>query len=459
MNDSKQTQLDKLMELKQLYESGILTKEEMEAEKQKILGAASVTPEPKISQTIEQQPPIEVEEPIEYSLEEPDKTFFAKYKGYIIGGIALLLVIAGILFMPKIISHADMADVSYENKEEIKFLALKGLINDNIGFTMHLSINGNEIKGTEHYDNQRAEVKLVIKGDNTENSKMVLYEYDGNIKAGTFEGTIGGDIYAGTFTNSKGKSFPFSAKILTESALARIEQEERLFETNKISYKNYSKTANVYLSVDYPTKGSDALLQETRKYISKIVSMFFNINEYGGSLNDGNSVINSYGKTKFDDLDREWKLDRENREEAYEGAPEYQEEIEIIKDYENVNCVSLCAHYYYFHGGVSNRFCNASTFRKVDGKSLHIIRSNNTGLHKLIISAVKNKLGDDYESVNEEFESSPVPNIMHLVKDGVQFDYQHYQIGPGYLGQISITIPYDKIKPYLTEEAKNVLNI
>lgn len=37
MNDSKQTQLDKLMELKQLYESGILTKEEMEAEKAKIL--------------------------------------------------------------------------------------------------------------------------------------------------------------------------------------------------------------------------------------------------------------------------------------------------------------------------------------------------------------------------------------------------------------------------------------
>ena len=33
--------IDKLMELKQLYESGILTKEEMENEKKKILGESS----------------------------------------------------------------------------------------------------------------------------------------------------------------------------------------------------------------------------------------------------------------------------------------------------------------------------------------------------------------------------------------------------------------------------------
>ncbi|WP_027455050.1 DUF3298 domain-containing protein [Xylanibacter brevis] len=76
----------------------------------------------------------------------------------------------------------------------------------------------------------------------------------------------------------------------------------------------------------------------------------------------------------------------------------------------------------------------------------------------MIINAVKNKLGEDYESVNEEFESSPVAGIIHLVKDGVQFDYQHYEIGPGSLRQVSITIPYDKIKPYMTEEAKNILN-
>ena len=41
MDNSQKTQIDKLMELKQLYEQGILTKEEMLSEKRKILGKDS----------------------------------------------------------------------------------------------------------------------------------------------------------------------------------------------------------------------------------------------------------------------------------------------------------------------------------------------------------------------------------------------------------------------------------
>ena len=179
----------------------------------------------------------------------------------------------------------------------------------------------------------------------------------------------------------------------------------------------------------------------------------FSINEYGGRLNDGNAVVNSYGETKYSNLDKEWK------ENAYEGAPAYIETINLTNDFENENCVSLCVHSYYFHGGVSNEFCDASTFRKVDGKRITIIRSNkDKGLHRLIITTVKNKLGDNYETVNEEFELSPVAGIIHLVKNGVQFDYQHYEIGPGALRQVSITIPYEQIKPYMTKEAINIIN-
>ena len=448
MDNSQKTQIDKLMELKQLYEQGILTKEDMEVEKRKILGTENETAKeaPRQEKTLlsdSQQPQIEVE--------KPDEPFFQKFKTYIIG-IALLLLIACIIFVPREVSPPDM--VAEDSIPELKTLALKGMINNKIGFSMHLEYYGNEVEGTEHYDSQKSDVNVSIKGVNNENGKMILSEYDGNIKAGTFEGTIVGDRYSGTFTNSKGKIFPFSANILTESELARIEKEEKQFETTKIVYKKNTSSANVELSVDYPIKGTDALLQNTRKYIKEVIANMFQIEgyEYKGSLNDGNSVINSYGKAKFDELDREWK------ENAYEGASAYVETIEFTKDFENENCVSLCAHSYYFHGGVSNEFCDASTFRKVDGKHINIIRSNNDkGLHKLIINAVKNKLGEDYESVNEEFESSPVAGIIHLVKDGVQFDYQHYEIGPGSLRQVSITIPYDKIKPYMTEEAKNVL--
>ena len=453
MDNSQKTQIDKLMELKQLYEQGILTKEEMLSEKQKILGAAYDVPKSESTKTIEQQSHVEAKVPAEYSVEKTDDSIFDKYKGYVIGGIAFLLIIAIIIFVPKMITHPTAPVSDDDSIPEINTLALKGSINDKIGFTMHLSISGNEIEGTEHYDNQRTEVNLVIKGVDNENGRMILSEYDGNTKAGTFEGTIGGDTYSGTFTNSKGKCFPFSANIMTESALSKIEEDEKQFETTKIVYTKKTTSANVELSVDYPIKGNDALLQNTRKYVSGVIATMFSIKEYKGSLNDGSSVINSYGKAKYDDLDKEWN------ENAYEGAAAYVETIKFIKDFENEYCVSLCAHSYYFHGGVSNEFCDASTFRKIDGKHISIIKSeNDKGLHRLIINAVKNKLGENYENINDEFESSPVAGIIHLVKDGVQFDYQHYEIGPGYFGQVSITIPYEKIKPYLTEEAKNILN-
>ena len=72
--------IDKLMELKQLYEQGILTKEEMEVEKQKILGAAPETPKPESPKAIGQQSSDEVNEPAEHSSMDTDESFFDKYK-------------------------------------------------------------------------------------------------------------------------------------------------------------------------------------------------------------------------------------------------------------------------------------------------------------------------------------------------------------------------------------------
>ena len=217
--------IDKLMELKQLYEQGILTKEELETEKKKILGTTPETPKPESPKTIEEQPSDEVKGAADKSPVDTGASFFIRFKGYIIGGIALLLVIVGIMFVLRITSQPDMVAVPNDNIKETKSLALKGVINGKIGFTMHLSINEDKIEGTEHYDNQRAEVNLVIKGMNNGNGRMILSEYDGNSKAGTFEGTIGENTYSGTFTNSKGKAFPFSANIMTESTLSKIEKE------------------------------------------------------------------------------------------------------------------------------------------------------------------------------------------------------------------------------------------
>lgn len=225
MDNSKQSQIGKLMELKQLYEQGILTKEEMEVEKQKILNNSTSkkperpeqNPEPVVSSTSQV-----VEEDSIYE-EDEKQSFFDKYKAFIIGGIALVLVIAGIAFVPKIISHSNDKSISDVSIAEIgKPLVLKGKINNKIGFSMQLQCTGNEVEGFEHYDSQKSEATVTIKGTIAE-GHMILHEYDNGLESGKFEGSFDNVTFTGTFTNSKGKAMPFTARVLSVEDLAKEE--------------------------------------------------------------------------------------------------------------------------------------------------------------------------------------------------------------------------------------------
>lgn len=226
MADISKSQIDKLMELKQLYEQGILTKEEMEVEKRKILNNSTSKkperPEQNLEPVVSSTSQV-VEEDSIYE-EDEKQSFFDKYKAFIIGGIALVLVIAGIAFVPKIISNANDIPISDVSIEEIgEPVALIGKINNKIGFSMHLQCNGNKVEGKEHYDSQKSDVNVSIKGTIDENGYMILHEYDNNVESGKFEGTLDDISYSGTFTNSKGKSMSFSARTVSEEDLAKEE--------------------------------------------------------------------------------------------------------------------------------------------------------------------------------------------------------------------------------------------
>ena len=106
--------IDKLMELKQLYESGILTKEEMEAEKKKILGESSKEEQqPSYPPRSEPEAPCDMPKQSIIS-ENKVELFFQKYKAYIICGIVALFVIIGIITVPKMLSTGS-SDIVVEN--------------------------------------------------------------------------------------------------------------------------------------------------------------------------------------------------------------------------------------------------------------------------------------------------------------------------------------------------------
>ena len=158
-------------------------------------------------------PSHEAEEEIVYEVEEEkDRKWW-----YIIGGIvvAVILVFGGYyLFM-----HNNK-NISTPNVERAP-IALKGNINETIGFSMKLKFKGNDVEGTEHYDKQEEKDTLSIKGIIDENGNLILHEHNNNIEYGTYEGILSDETYSGTFTNSRGKSMHFSAQLANESDLAK----------------------------------------------------------------------------------------------------------------------------------------------------------------------------------------------------------------------------------------------
>ena len=112
------------------------------------------------------------EEEIVYELEEEkDRKWL-----YIIGGVIIVALLAiGGYFLFKQNSNNDSAP-----NVERDPIALKGIIDESIGFSMKLRFKGNEIEGTEHYDKQKINDTLSLKGSIDDNGNMVLHEYDNN---------------------------------------------------------------------------------------------------------------------------------------------------------------------------------------------------------------------------------------------------------------------------------------
>lgn len=161
-------------------------------------------------------PPLEEEEVI-YDWEKDEK--IRKWKT-VIWSIALIAIIAASSYF--IYMNYNKSDSpTINNMSEREPIALKGSINETIGFFMKLHFDGNEIEGSEHYDNQKAGDTISIKGTIDENSYLILHEYEKADECGKFEGFLHENSYSGTFTNSQGKTMPFSANVISESDLAK----------------------------------------------------------------------------------------------------------------------------------------------------------------------------------------------------------------------------------------------
>jgi hypothetical protein len=347
---------------------------------------------------------------------------------------------------------AGIISDDFDNDKNFTQIILKGKVDVKIPFTMRLRNNGKTIDGTAHYDNQSPDAVMSIKGTIDDNDEMTLNIFEGKNKIGTYKGILRSDVYMGIFTNTNGKQFPFSSRIEGDN-LPLNGLIDNQFETSALIFKKNQNDIHVELRVDYPSNGNKDLVGETRLFIRAAIESLFDIDIIYSDLSDGQVLVNHAGTKKYSNLEKEKRGKKGN-------FGEYDEILEVNRSFENNKCVSFCASLSCCHGGVVNNFRFGATFKKEDGTQVLVLKHPiNPNFESILKETVKSELADKYDMVRkEDFEQNPMPKSSpYLTKNGVQFDYQHCEIGAGALGQVSVVIPYKDIKQYMTNEARMLI--
>ena len=149
-------------------------------------------------------------------------------------------------------------------------------------------------------------------------------------------------------------------------------------------------------------------------------------------------------------------------EMPFESGNEYESSIEVYWQTENLLTLWDSGYDYSAGGAHGMPWGFGRTF---DLKNLRILTLDDIitkAGRKAVLKMIIDQLVDEYNDMGmlNEPEDIDFPGVdPSLMAKGVAFDYGPYEIGPYALGMPQALIPYDKIKPYLTPEVKELLGM
>lgn len=222
--------------------------------------------------------------------------------------------------------------------------------------------------------------------------------------------------------------------------------------TKTYEYADSSETHNLKIRVDYPIIGNPKFLRKVRTFMMEVMEYDILYGEpmtgrYNGDASNGQAVINFYGMKGSSAL--------KAKHGPYVRA--FEEETIIKKVAENDYFVSYEVSRLGWYGGVTNLLNYGASFRKSDGKRLHVIANPEDPqfkhfLNSRAFSEKKNDIVDRYKN------NLPMPVFEpYLVQDAVRFVYQKYEIAPGFVGHIEEYVSFSEIRKFLSDEVKDVL--
>lgn len=256
------------------------------------------------------------------------------------------------------------------------------------------------------------------------------------------------------------------------------------FQVDSISIEREDSMASVTISIDWPTSGSDSLMQSVRQYLCEELTSS-PIQEGEPTVkyyDDGQKAVKMTADSRYEELAASWK---EIKSEGYPGM-EFSFLLRSMLLENAERYVTYLTKSEGFQGG-AHGFASAAgqTFRKSDGKRIgyKTVYNNKTEtfekqdqtlfkdptspqLYALIKEGVRSyfkefdepivtdeQLKDLLISV-DDVNSIPLPSAPPtFTKKGLSFIYQQYEIAPYAAGMVNFDIPYEKIRAFLTPEA------
>ena len=269
-------------------------------------------------------------------------------------------------------------------------------------------------------------------------------------------------------------------RVATEEATDSASMAADTLTVDSIGRSHVAEDSLVQSSVmvQFP-QGSDSLAIAVRGYINNQLADFYmpycngelsqrKRTVYTGDLADGQAMVDFYEKGNYKYVYDEWKsLNEISHEEGIGTASD----VKIKKTAENDKYLTYTATQYCYLGGAHGSWTAFTTniakkthkvlTATVDAKRLADLQPL---LRKGVVEYLKECGVEDVNTDNVlkflQLEGNTIPmpaETPYLATDGVHFCYQQYEIADYATGMVGFVVSYDDIKPYLTEEAKQLV--
>ena len=264
-------------------------------------------------------------------------------------------------------------------------------------------------------------------------------------------------------TTNEGQEMENSASAAEELAADSI-----VFSENGEGY-----TCN--MKIDFP-QGDGKLDEGLRNFLNSALGDFAGCDnpdkpkaEYKGDKNNGKAMLDFYGRQRSKDMREEYKSMLEINEGA-EPPASFSFDGNIRLKEKAAKYVTYSIDSYVYLGGAHG----SSVSREVNiirdtGKVLteSVDTTKTKELQPILRKGVIDYFKDCGEDVSDDKlndmlfindNTIPIPACTPaLTNQGLKFIYQQYEIGPYALGMVNFTVPYDKIKKFMTGEAAKLI--